>query len=83
MNKELLIEQIDQGNSTWKLAEINNTTQPNIRYWLKKFNLKTQITTNQLNNDRKYLTCDIIKHQDNFYKKGKKYISNFSIKCKH
>ena len=43
MDKELLIQQINQGYSTWKMAELNNTTQPNIRYWLKKYNLLYKI----------------------------------------
>lgn len=79
MRKELLIQQINQGFSTWKIAELNNTTQPNIRYWLKKYSLKTQRTTNQLNGDRKCLTCNITQHQDNFYKKGKKYMSHCKV----
>lgn len=76
MDKELLIQQINQGHSTWKMAELNNTTQPNIRYWLKKYNLKTQRTINQLNDTRVCLTCNISQPQNNFYKRGKKYISH-------
>lgn len=76
MNKELLIYQINQGYSTWKIAELNNTTQPNIRYWLKKYELKTQRTINQINNNRKCLTCNLIKTENDFYKRGKKYISH-------
>lgn len=76
MNKELLIQQINQGYSTWKMAELNNTTQPNIRYWLKKYNIKTQRTVNQLNGNRTCLTCNTTQSQDNFYKRGKKYMSH-------
>ena len=76
MDKELLIQQINQGHSTWKMAELNNTTQSNIRYWLKKYNLKTQRTTNQLNGDRVCLTCNTTQPQNNFYKRGKKYMSH-------
>lgn len=79
MDKEILIQQINQGHSTWKMAELNNTTQPNIRYWLKKYNLKTQRIINQLKGDRKCLTCNITQHQDNFYKKGKKYMSHCKV----
>jgi hypothetical protein len=46
MDKELIITQINLGLSTWKLADYFNTTQPNIRYWLKKFELKTIRKTN-------------------------------------
>jgi hypothetical protein len=76
MNKETLIEYINQGLSTWKIAEELNTTQPNIRYWLKKYNLQTQRITNQLNSNRLCLTCKIIQSQDNFYKRGKKFMSH-------
>lgn len=76
MNKEKLIEQINLGLSTWKLADYFNTTQPNIRYWLKKFNLKTQITINQINSNRKCLTCNDVKPEEQFYKRGKKYMSH-------
>jgi hypothetical protein len=76
MNKDTLIGYINQGLSTWKIAEELNTTQPNIRYWLKKYNLQTQRTTNQLNSNRTCLTCNIIQPQDNFYKRGKKYMSH-------
>ena len=76
MNKDTLIGYINQGLSTWKIAEALNTTQPNIRYWLKKYNLQTQRTTNQLNSNRTCLTCNIIQPQDNFYKRGKKYMSH-------
>ena len=42
MNKDQLIQQIELGLSTWKLAEYFSITQPNIRYWLKKFKLETK-----------------------------------------
>jgi len=76
MNKELLIEQINQGYSTWKIAELNNTTQPNIRYWLKKYNFKTQRTINSIENNRICLTCNNTKSQEQFYKRGEKYMSH-------
>lgn len=76
MNKDLLIQQINQGYSTWKIAELNQTTQPNIRYWLKKYGLKTQRTINQEIEERLCLTCNIRKPQDQFYKRGKKYMSH-------
>ena len=57
MNKELITQQIHLGFSTWDLAKYFNTTQPNIRYWLKKFKLKTQRTINKESHNRKCLTC--------------------------
>ena len=50
MNKDILIGYINQGLSTWKIAEALNTTQPNIRYWLKKYNLQTLRKINDDNN---------------------------------
>lgn len=76
MEKSILIQQIEQGLSTWELASLNKTTQPNIRYWLKKFNLQTQRTINQKDGNRKCLSCNIIKPQNDFYKRGKKYMSH-------
>jgi len=80
MNKELIILQINLGLSTWKLAEHFSTTQPNIRYWLKKFDLKTIRKINTLNKNRICLTCNITKPQENFYKRGNKYTSH-CIEC--
>ncbi len=76
MEKQTLENLIEQSLSTWKIAEALNTTQPNIRYWLKKYNLKTQRTINQINNERKCLTCNHTKSQDAFYKRGTKYMSH-------
>jgi len=39
MDKEILIQKIDQNLSTWQIAEDLGTTQTNIRYWLKKYKL--------------------------------------------
>ncbi len=80
MNKDTLIGYINQGLSTWKIAEELNTTQPNIRYWLKKYSLQTLRTTNSINNDRTCLSCNTIKPQEQFYKRGKKYMSH-CISC--
>ena len=46
MNKETLINQINQNLSTWQIAEQSNTTQANVRYWLKKY-LQTIRTINK------------------------------------
>ena len=53
MNKETLINQINQNLSTWQIAAQSNTTQANVRYWLKKYNLQTVRTTNK-ENERYY-----------------------------
>lgn len=67
MNKELLMQQINQGYSTWKMAELNNTTQPNIRYWLKKYELKTQRTTNDEQDLKLCPKCNTSKSRTDFY----------------
>ena len=72
MDKNILISYISQGLSTWKIAETCNTTQPNVRYWLKKHNLKTQRTTNDLANDKLCPSCSIVKSRDDFYSSSKK-----------
>jgi hypothetical protein len=74
MNKEDLILFIIQGFSTWDLTKQFNTTQPNIRYWLKKYELQTIRKQNSINNQRICLTCNITKPQDEFYKRGKKFM---------
>lgn len=41
MNESILKELASQGLSTYKIANQMNCAQTTIRYWLKKFNLKT------------------------------------------
>lgn len=76
MDKDILISQINQGHNIWKIAELNQTTRPTIRYWLKKYDLKTLRAINQENEERLCLTCNIKKSQNEFYKRGKKYMSH-------
>lgn len=71
MEKEKLQECITQGLSTWKMAELFETSQPNIRYWLKKFDLKTEITINKENGDKKCPKCGLTKSLSEFYKSTK------------
>lgn len=44
MEYTILKELVDDGLSTYKIAEKLNISQTNVRLWLKKFNLKTNIT---------------------------------------
>jgi len=71
MRKEQLIQQINQGHSTWKMAKLNATTQPNIRYWLKKYALKTQRTINDEQGLKLCPKCNISKSRADFYKSTK------------
>ena len=41
MNENILREYIDLNYSTRKIAELENSSQTNVRHWLKKYNLKT------------------------------------------
>ena len=71
MNKDILIGYINQGLSTWKIAEVLNTTQPNIRYWLKKYSLQTLRKTNDDNNLKLCPKCKTSKPKNDFYKSTK------------
>jgi hypothetical protein len=75
MNKENLINQINQNLSTWQIAEQSNTTQANVRYWLKKYNLQTIRTTNKENELKLCPKCNISKSKTEFYhsKKSSSY----------
>lgn len=79
MNKEILIELINQGLSTWKIAEILNTSQPSIRYWLKKYNLKTRKVLCDSENTKYCPRCKNIKDKREFYKSHKS--SSYCKKC--
>lgn len=79
MNKQEIIQQIELGLSTWKLAEHFNTTQTNMRYWLKKFDLKTNRKSDTLNNHKVCPSCKETKPKSEFYKYKK--TSSFCKKC--
>ena len=79
MNKELLISQINQGLSTWEMATINQTTQPNIRYWLKKYSLETLRKTNKMINYKLCPKCKTSKPKSDFYQSSKS--SSFCKTC--
>jgi len=79
MDKDILIDQINQGHSTWKIAELNNTSQPNVRYWLKKFGLNTQRKRNDLNSMKKCPRCTLVKERSMFYTSTKS--SSFCKSC--
>lgn len=79
MEKEKLIEYINQGLSTWKIAELCTMSQANVRYWLKKFNLKTKVVINKENNMKKCPKCGVTKTIDQFYKSTKS--SSYCKEC--
>ena len=71
MNKESLIIQINQNLSTWQIAEQSNTTQANVRYWLKKYNLQTIRTINKESELKLCPKCNISKPKSEFYQSKK------------
>ena len=44
MEKNKLEQYINSNYSTRKIAELENSSQTNVRHWLKKYNLKTSLT---------------------------------------
>lgn len=46
MEKQILIDLIEQKLSTYKMAEKLNCSQTNVRHWLRKYNLRTNISNN-------------------------------------
>lgn len=67
MKKETLVEYINQGFSTWKMAELLNVTQPSVRYWLKKYKLKTRAVMCNDNKQKYCPKCESIKNTSEFY----------------
>lgn len=79
MEKDKLIQQIEIGLSTWKLADYFKTTQPNIRYWLKKYELQTNRTSNIISGKKLCPRCKDDKDKSEFYQYKKS--SSFCKKC--
>lgn len=93
MEKEMLIKLINEEMSGYDIAKKLNCSQTNIRYWLKKYNLKTIKPTK-----KKCPKCKKIKILDEFYSRrgihggsvyciecsndeGKERARNFKKKC--
>lgn len=88
MEKIRLIELINEGNSTYNISDILKTSQTNVRYWLKKYELKTTRLNNRnregllpLNGEDKIcFRCKENKKINNFHKKIKS--SGYHSYCK-
>lgn len=73
MKKSYLIKLIDKGYSFYKIANAANTSIGNVRYWLKKYDLKTN--NKPYNKGGKYAhinkrycsLCDSVKDVEDFY----------------
>mgnify|MGYP003442925438 CR=1 FL=1 len=79
MDKETLIFLVEDNKSTWKIAEELKMSQSTIRYWLKKYGLKTKPVTDI---NLKNYCCKFCgeTNKENFCNKGKGIIS--LTKCK-
>lgn len=75
MDKKVLEELVHQGLSQRKIAESQDCSQSNIKYWLNKFNLKTK--TNR------EVVCKYCGDVDeaNFYKVGDRLRKTVCRKC--
>ena len=84
MNKQILIELIEKKYSTRKIANELNTSQSTIKYWLHKFNLKTNIKIVIPDGMRYCSKCDNIKSISEFYVKYKNtdIVFNYCKQCK-
>jgi len=79
MRKDNLLELIELGYSTWKIASILETTQTNVRYWLKKYELQTIRKFNTIRNQKTCPRCKSTKPKSEFYTSTK--CSSYCKKC--
>lgn len=87
MEKEKLLELIELGYSQRDLSKKLETSQGNIKYWLKKFDIKTKY---KIHNKDKHLIdggkvcpkCKELKDTSDFYKRYDSNRNDFSGYCK-
>lgn len=76
MNKDTLSELVSQGLSTYQIAHELKSSQTNVRYYLKKYGLKTIKKERNEQIDKKLCPkCNLIKPIGDFYTGGKKIYS--------
>jgi predicted HNH restriction endonuclease len=81
MKKEILVELVNDGLSTYKISDKLNKSQTSVRYWLKKYNLSTIIKPSKNSDEQKFCSrCGEIKNRDEFYKRRGK--EGDSVYCK-
>lgn len=82
MEKTILLSLIEQNLSTWQIASELNTTQTNIRYWLKKYDLKTIRSLNKETLCKLCPKCNLSKPRTCFYfsKKSGSYCKDCIVK---
>lgn len=71
MEKQIFVDFIDRGLSTWKMADELNITQPAVRYWLKKYNLKTRKVMCDSEGCKYCPKCKTVKDRAEFYSSTK------------
>lgn len=90
MEKEILEKLINENKSSRQIAAELNKSQTSIKYWLKKFNLKTKYNKHNILSpvidDYKICTsCSINKHKDEYHfnNKSKTILSSKCKMCKN
>lgn len=73
MDKEKLIELIEDGHSQREIGELMGKSQGSVKHWLKKYELSTK--NNQYNKitnqtEKKCPSCGLVKNIDDFYKRS-------------
>ena len=84
MEKEILEKLIVEGNSQRQLAEKLNCSQSNIKYWLKKLNLKTNHNVNNIRqgNTKICPICNVVKDLSYFYSRAnRKDVAGYCKEC--
>ena len=87
MTKEILIKLINNNLSQRQIAEKLQCSQGNIKYWLKKYNLKTKLNLynkdiNIIKKEKYCPKCKVIKPVDEFYKRSNRNdVGGYCKKC--
>lgn len=90
MNRDLLESYVEQGMSTYQISKFTGKSLGSIRYWLKKYNLKTKhksfkdISPEKIvNKNNQYCeTCKIKLNDENSYLKKRKNKEVYNNNCK-
>lgn len=84
MDKETLIKHVEAGLSTYKIAELENSSNSTIRYWMRKYDLKTKRSENKgiEPTEKTCPMCSKTKPIDEFYnRRNKKGNSPYCKPC--
>ncbi len=79
MDKEILIKLTAEGLSTYQIAKNLQTSQTNIRYWLRKYSIKT-ISNKRNRTEQLCKRCNQTKPVSDFYQKRRS--KGFVTYCK-